>query len=116
MGLQIEKEDGIVVLRGVGKLAKEDYSKLTAEFEQRPGAEKLRVLFDITAFEGWEAGGFWEEIKFDLHHNSDIGRLAVVGDAQWKAVLVAALKPFAVAETRYFEALKMAEARRWLRE
>ena len=37
-----------------------------AELSQRPG--KLRLLFDMIGFEGWDAGALWDEIKFDLKH------------------------------------------------
>ena len=118
MALQIERDsDDIVIIRAVGKLVKEDYSSFAAEFERRTRAnKKLRVLFDITGFEGWAPDCFWEEIKFDVQHYSDISRLAVVGDAKWQQVLVAALKPFAFAATRYYQRSEFDRARQWLTE
>jgi hypothetical protein len=40
----------------------------------------MRVLFDMSASHGWEAGALWEDIKFDIKHFADIDRLAMVGD------------------------------------
>ena len=118
MPIQMERDgDGIVIIRAAGKLAKDDYSAFTAEFDRavrRSG--KLRVLFDITNFNGWEPDGIVEEVKFDVKHNSDISRLAVVGDSKWHHTLVAALKPFAFAETRYYQSSEGDQARLWLSE
>ena len=116
MPIKIENESsGIVTIRAMGKLTKEDYAGFVLEFEdcvRKLG--KLRVLFDITHFDGWQADGIWEEVKFDVKHNSDIRRLAVVGDEKWHHVLVAALKPVAFAETKYFSQPEADQARQWL--
>lgn len=116
MALQIQRDNNdIVIIRAIGKLVKEDYASFTAEFEQRVRLDgKLRVLFDITDFAGWEPDGIWEEVKFDAKHNTDIRRLAVVGETKWHHALVTALKPFAFAETRYYQRAEMDQARQWL--
>lgn len=107
--------DDIVVIRATGKLTKEDYTAFVAEFERRVRTlGKLRVLFDITGFGGWEAGALWEEVKFDAKHNADYRRLAVVGDQKWQQVLVTLFKPLVFAETRYFPQSESEQARQWL--
>jgi hypothetical protein len=110
-----EGVDDVVSIRAAGKLTREDYDAFVPEFEEavrRHG--KLRVLFDITQFDGWQPDGISQEIKFDLKHNSDISRLAVIGDEKWHHLLVTALKPFAFAETRYFSPSESSQARPWL--
>ena len=37
---------------------------------------KVRMLVVMHDFHGWTAGALWEDIKFDMHHFRDIGRLA----------------------------------------
>ena len=107
--------EDILVIRATETLTKEDYAAFVPAFENRVRAlGKLRVLFDITAFDGWRPDGIWEEIKFDVKHNSDISRLAVVGDQKWHHRLVTALKPLAFAETRYFSSSDSDQARTWL--
>jgi len=50
------------------------------EFERLVGLHgKLRVLFDMTGFHGWDAGALWADTKFAIHHFADIERLAMVG-------------------------------------
>lgn len=104
-----------VVVRATGKLIKQDYTAFVAEFERLVHERgKLRVLFDGTGLQGWDAGALWEEVKFDARHLSDIDRLAVVGEKTWLRALEAALKPFAPPTMRYFDAAQAAEARNWL--
>ena len=45
---------------------------------------KIRVLFEMRDFHGWEAGALWEDVKFDFKHFSDIERAAMVGDKTWE--------------------------------
>ena len=45
---------------------------------------KLRLLFDVTGFHGWEASAAWEDFKFGIEHFADIERLAMVGEKQWQ--------------------------------
>ena len=114
----IEEDDGkIVVIHVSGKLGKGDYQQFVPEFERlvrRNG--KLRVLFDMTGFHGWEGEGLWEEIKFDMNHLADIERIAAVGDKKWQHGMTAFFTPLTKVTTRYFDHADAAEARRWLGE
>ena len=97
------------------KLARADFERFLpqfAELSQRPG--KLRLLFDMTGFEGWDAGALWDEIKFDLKHANDFERVASVGDSKWEHAMATVIKPFTKAKTRYFDAAQYAAARKWL--
>jgi hypothetical protein len=77
---------------------------------------KLCVLFDMTGFQGWEAGGLWEDVKFDFKHFSDIERLAMVGEKKWQQSLATICKPFTKATIRYFDHTEALAARTWLAE
>ena len=100
-----------------GKLVKADYEQLFpkfAELAQRPG--KLRILFDMIGFEGWDAGALWDEIKFDFKHANDFERIATVGDNKWEHAMATLIKPFTRAKARYFDTRQYAAAREWLSE
>jgi len=114
----MEKEtDDVVAIRATGTLTKKDFSHFTPQFEEAIRERgKLRVLFDMTNFDGWEPKGFWEEAKFDIKHNSDVRRLAVIGEEKWHHVLITVFAPLAAAEVRYFHHGEANEARQWLRE
>jgi len=119
MPIQLNEENGgkILVVHVSGKLAKADYEHFVPEFE-RPVRQngKLRVLFDMAGFHGWEVGALWEDVKFDIKHFADIERLAMVGDKKWERGMAAFCKPFTKATIRYFNHAEAAKARVWLDE
>ena len=119
MAIQLNEEyDGkILAVHVSGKLEKTDYAHFVPEFERLVRQHgKLRVLFDMTGFHGWEASALWEDIKFDVKHFADIERLAMVGEAKWQQGMAAFCKPFTKATGRYFGHADAAEARQWLDE
>jgi hypothetical protein len=119
MPIQLNEQDGgnVLVVHVSGKLAKGDYEHFVPEFERLVRQHsKLRVLFDMTGFHGWEAGALWEDIKFDIKHFADIERLAMVGDKKWQHGMATFCKPFTKATIRYFDHAEAVEARTWLGE
>ena len=69
MPIKVNEVSGeqFLVVHVWGKLVKADYEYFLpqfAELSRHPG--KLRLLFDLIGFEGWEAGALYEELKFDL--------------------------------------------------
>ena len=96
-----------------GKLVKADYVYFVPEFERLLRQHgKLRVLFDLAGFHGWEAGALWEDIKFDVKHFADIERLAMVGEKKWQHGMAMFCKPFTKATIRYFDRADAAKARK----
>ena len=119
MAIQLNEENGgkILAVHVTGKLVRADYADFVPEFERLLRQHgKLRVLFDMTGFHGWDAGAAWEDLKFDLKHFGDIERLAMVGDKKWQQGMAAFFKPFTKATTRYFDQADAAAARQWLGE
>ena len=119
MPIQLNEEDGgkLLILHISGKLVKEDYGRFVTEFERLVRQHgKLRVLFDMSNFHGWDTGAAWEDIKFDVKHFGDIERLAMVGDKKWQHGMATFFKPFTKATTRYFDHADAVEARKWLAE
>jgi hypothetical protein len=113
--LKGQQDGNVLEVEVSGKLAHADYQQFGPEFERRVQKHgKIRVLFQMTDFHGWEAGALWDDIKFDLKHFSDIERLAMVGDTKWEKGMAAFCRPFTSAKIRYFEAAALAEARTWL--
>jgi len=80
-----ESEDGEVIEVTVrGKLTREDYASFVPVLEDRMKQCKVKILFSMQDFTGWDAGALWEDIKFDIRHFSDIESLALVGDKKWE--------------------------------
>ena len=103
MPIQLKEEDGgkILVVHVSGKLTKADYEYFVPEFDRLiEQHSKLRVLFDMTNFHGWEASALWEDIKFGIEH-PDIDRLAMVGENEWQHAMATLSKPFTKAAIHY---------------
>ena len=119
MPIQLNEENGGKTARRSRQreAGKADYEHFVPEFERLVRQHgKLRVLFDMTGFHGWDAGALWEDIKFDIKHFADIERLAMVGDKKWQQGMATFCKPFTKATIRYFDHTDAAEARKWLDE
>lgn len=117
MAIKLNEMNGgkVLEVQVSGKLAHEDYQQFVPKFEQMVQQNgKIRVLFEMTDFHGWEAAALWDDIKFDLKHFSDIERLAMVGDKKWEKGMAVFCRPFTTAKVRYFDRAAMEEARQWL--
>ncbi len=111
-----EEADGrILNVKASGKLSKGDYERFVPETERLiRKCGKIRILFEMHDFHGWEVGALWEDIKFDLKHFKDIERLAMVGEKAWERGMAVFCKPFTTAKIRYFDRSQAAEARAWI--
>jgi len=119
MAVELAREEKaghrVLVIRASGKLSKEDYEHFLPEVERLIEQEgKIRLLFEMHDFHGWEAGALWEDIKFDLKHFADIKRLAMVGEKKWEEWMARFCRPFTSAEIRYFDQSQVEEARHWI--
>ena len=102
-------------VRVEGKLTTEAYDELV------PAVDKLieehgilRILFAMHDFHGWTCGAMWEDLKFDLAHWKDIGRLAIVGESKWESGMAVFCKPFTKAKIQCFDIANLEEARAWI--
>jgi len=110
-------ESKVLSIQVSGKLTKADYVYFAPEFERLVQLNgKLRVLFNLAGFQGWDADALWEGIKFDLKHFADIERIAMIGETRWEKGMAIFCKPFTNATIKYFDHAKTAEAWKWLEE
>jgi hypothetical protein len=119
MPIQLTEEDSgkLLVVHITGKLTGADYEHFVPEFDRLVALHgKVRVLFDMTGFHGWDAGALWADTKFAIKHFSDIERLAMVGETKWQQGMATFCKPFTKATTRYFDHVDAPKAREWLAE
>lgn len=117
MPIQLNVEPGgkFLVINVSGKVTGADYGHFVPEFERVVSQHgKVRVLFEMTDFHGWDVSAFRNDINFEIEHFFDIERLATVGDKKWEEVMSVFWKPFATATVRYFDHADTAGARKWL--
>ena len=119
MSVELHREiDGkLAVVQLSGKLTKEDYERFVPDFEKLIEQHgKIRVLFEMTDFHGWNAAALWEDVKVGFQHATDIERIAMVGDKAWEEGMAFFCKPFTSAEVRYFGHHEVERARQWVSE
>jgi hypothetical protein len=101
-----------------GTLHKADLDRCQREIAAEIGRfGKVRLLFVLDRFEGWDAADNWRDLSFYVRHGDAIDRIAIVGDERWRDLALM----FANADLRkgpveYFSADAVAEAQAWLSE
>jgi hypothetical protein len=119
MPIQFNEENSgkVLAVHVSGKLTNADYEHFVPELERLIRQNgKMRLLFDMTGFNGLEVDALWDEIKFDIKYFADIEFLAIVGDKKWHHAMAVFCKPFTKATIRYFDHTDAAVARKWLGE
>ena len=119
MPIHHTEENGgkILHIHAIGKLTKDDYDEFlptVSALIQQHG--KMRVILDLTAFQGWEPAAFWEELKFVAKNSAHLGRLAAIGTKKWHYWMTRFFSLFTSGTVRYFDQKSADEARRWLVE
>lgn len=117
MSIKLEHDPDAEVLTVTidGKLEAYDYKRLAPLVEDLINQhKKVDILLILHDFEGWTAGALWEDIKFDVAHFRDIGKLAIVGERKWEKGMATFCKPFTTAEIRFFEREDLARAQEWI--
>jgi|AntAceMinimDraft_11_1070367.scaffolds.fasta_scaffold20464_2 hypothetical protein len=90
------------------------FNELAEQRIDRFGQVNLLVI--IADLSGWTPAALWEDIKLDVNHYSDVGRLAIVGAVpldHWMTVLS---KPFTSAVAQYYSITEIEAAREWIRD
>jgi hypothetical protein len=118
VAIEFHEEAGgkLLIISVTAKLTREDYKSFVPKVEElilKFG--KIRLVFEMRDFHGWEAGALWEDIKFDIRHFSDIELLALVGDKKWEKGMSIFCKPFTKAQIKYFDLTEMYKAYEWIR-
>lgn len=118
--LRIEDEDGGVIrIRADSLLTTEDYAEFVPDFERLVGGRHrpIPMLIELgPSFGGWTLGGLWRDLKFDVEHRQQFGRIAIVGDEKWQEWGSEASNLFFDAEVRFFERSHRQDAEQWLGE
>jgi hypothetical protein len=117
MALELSEDvkSKLLVVKVSGKLSADDYENFepaVASLIEQVG--KIRILFVMHDFHGWELGAVWEDIKFATKHCTDISRIAMVGDKTWEKWMAMICKPFTMSSIKYFDADQESQALEWL--
>ena len=87
-------------------------AELTSELDRVGSA---RLLFVLTAFEGWERNADWNDLAFYVKHGNAIERIAIIGDERWRDLtMMFASADLRRAPVEFFPEHEAARARAWL--
>jgi len=114
----IEFTGDILTARISGKLTQPELTALqagAAALIRKHG--KIRFLVIAANFQGWEKGGDWGDISFQLENDEHIVRMALVGEKQWESLALVftaqGLRKFPI---EFFAPANLAQARAWLNQ
>lgn len=117
MGFEIQESSGSLVsvkIKGILKKSELDQmQEVAVKAIEQEG--KIRVLVILDNFLGWESDADWGDISFNIKHDKDIEKIAIVGDEKWRDLALAFLaKPFRPIEIEYFDSSQINRARSWI--
>ena len=107
----------IIEISVSGKLCKEDYSQFVPKIEQLINEhQKVRILFNMHDFHGWNVAAAWEDLKFSWRHFNDIDRIAVISEENQESERSTFCAPCSSYKTKFFDRLNESAAWDWIAE
>lgn len=108
--------NGVIEFAVTGKLTEQELAtaqQSAADVIREHG--KVRILVNAADFDGWEAGGSWDDFSFEEEFDPYIEKMAFIGDRKWEdLVLVFTNKEFRAFPMEYFDSADADQARAWL--
>jgi SpoIIAA-like len=110
--------ENYLVCRVSGRLTEADYEAAAPEIENELliRDDPLRLMIVLEDFRGMDVAALWEDLKFEVRHSGDFGRVAVLGESTWEEWATVLSRPFLGSEMRYFDLKDRPAARAWLSE
>lgn len=116
--LDAAEENGLVRIKASGTLKSSDVDRFVPLFERVAARQphSVPMLIELAPnFSGWDLGGLWRDLKFDVKHGDKFGRIAIVGDKAWQewGTKLSNLL-FPSAEMRFFDPTDIDAAAAWV--
>jgi hypothetical protein len=113
----VQKESGnVYAIRIGGVLTKQTTDRiqtiLLVEIER--GGKDLKLLVNLSGFEGWRKGDEWGDTDFFGRYADDIARIAAVVEERWREQALILLAGRRRGEVHYFTPEEGRQARAWL--
>ncbi len=115
INLKKPNENRVVKIKVSGKVSRDDYRQRLPELEEiLNDGGTFRFFIEMEEVTGFEAGALWEDLKFDLKHKDQNGKVALVGDRKWEERVLKLADLFFKAEMKYFPRNCVDEAWEWV--
>jgi hypothetical protein len=112
----LDNTEGVLTIRISGKLRHSELAtaqKNAAEILKKSGGSCVLVLAE--KFDGWDKGGDWGDLSGQEQLDTQIDRMAIVGEKRWEDVaLLFTGKGVRHIEIEYFSPTDLPRARSWL--
>jgi hypothetical protein len=112
----VENIGCLLVVKITGKLSKPEMDaaqRVAIDVIRREG--RARILIIGENFEGWEEKGNWGDLSFMAKYDSQIERIAIVGEKKWEDLAIAFTgKGMRSAQVEYFLPAQLGAARAWV--
>ena len=116
--LDLTDDNGLVRIRATGKQGGEDYDRFMPQFDRVAAREPgtVPMVSELASdFAGWDFGGLWRDLEFDVRHKDSFGRIAIVGDTRWEEWGSSLFDPLFRAEMKFFEPSERKVSEDWAR-
>jgi hypothetical protein len=106
---------GLLEVTLSGKVTHVDYEQLVPKIDTMVAQHgRIRLLADMTEFDGWDAHALWDETKLAAHHVANVSRIAIVGNGACEQIMSWLGRWLTKAQVRRFDPSEIAGARTWL--
>ena len=113
--IHLSQEGPITRVSLIGWLDPGVYARIEPDLATLLSHRPVRLLFDLTDFDGWLGlGGLIRHFSLLREHRHDPERVALVGGPAWQLFAQRLLARFSDAETRFFDRSRRLEADVWL--
>ena len=110
-----QSSGNILGYKAIGKIAKDDYTALTADVEAVLQQEaELCLLLDLEEAEGAKIDAWGADFKFGREYRKKIAKLAIVGDKKRQEWMTTLIDPFYAREAEFFPTEAREAAWEWL--
>lgn len=113
---QTDLGNGVLHVELLGKINADVYTEETEDLNAfiRKN-DRFRLLLDIRQFDGWQGlGALSAHFRLVRDHVGQLDKVAIVGDAGWKAMVVQVAKWLIGREARYFGWNDFDLAKKWI--
>lgn len=113
--IHLSQEAGVTTIRLIGRLDPAAYERVEEELASLFSIQPVRLLFDLSDFDGWLGlGALGQHFSLLRDHRRVPERVALLGGPAWQRLGQRLLARFTEAETRCFDRSRRLEALEWL--
>lgn len=109
------QKDALIAVKLEGKISKSDVEKIHPLIHKIiEKGKKADFYFEMHDFHGYDLKGLWADLKVDVSHLSDYGKMALVCENKWQEWAAKAADFLTSSEVKYFDLNEKERAKSWI--